>query len=153
MANTKEKATSGSTGTATSGQAARSTQINIINGTQFGMLLTAQNLEAGVWNGGPVQTFPAYTSRTVAQNDSDGIMTGDEGSLTYNLLDASLNVVATINLSWNNPYIGSCGYSCSFTPSPTYGNELPATGYINYSGGGGDNAAVYFVVCCAANGN
>ena len=117
--------------------AARNTQITIVNGTKYILSLASSNLQHGIWNGGPVNIVAQHTIRVVANNESDGFMTGDQGSLSYDLLDGSTKI-GTINVAWDNPWNGSNAYGCT-APQGIY--------IAQQEGGSGNNAAVTFVLC------
>lgn len=120
---------------------ARSTQITIVNGSPYTLSLASSSLQHGIWNGGPISTVLPNVIRVVAQNDSDGFMTGDQGNLTYDILDGSTSK-GQLSVSWDNPYVGDNGYGWS-APQGMYICQRAGTGE-------GDNAAVTFVFCVAA---
>ncbi|MFD5517835.1 aegerolysin family protein [Streptomyces sp. NPDC127066] len=115
-----------------SASAARSTHVTLQNRTPNEMLRTSSSLVHGTWSENllpPDHVYPM--SNAIWQSESNGFMTGTEGTAVYNMLN-----VGTVSVSWNNPYAGSNGYSCS-----------PPSGYAcRQDGGGGDNAAVTFTV-------
>jgi len=116
---------------------ARSTQININNTTNDLLVLTGSNLDHGVWDGGPVTEVTPGQNCCVGQNDSDGMMAGDQGSMQYTVIGISNSVpcvLGQVNISWDNPYAGDNSYSCS----------APQGMSISYSGGTGDNASVLY---------
>ena len=70
-------------------------------------------------------------------SESDGFMTGTEGSVVYELGDDP-STSGTVRFDWNNPYIGSNGYRVGL--SGALAGKLRA----DYEGGSGDNATVSF---------
>lgn len=120
---------------------ARSTQIKFTNITNCVLVLTGSNLNHGEWNGGPTIIIkPEVYDLLIGQNDSDGFMTGDQGSLTYAIIgitDGSPTYEGSLNIGWDNPYAGSNGYS----------QNVSSNNYtITNSGGSGDNASVTFTL-------
>lgn len=132
---------------ATSGaSAARSTQITIVNGTKYELEYLGSELQHGVWNGGPVETVNPHTVRVVAQNDSDGLMTGAQGWLAYKVVDFKHVSDQRITLFWDNPFKGDNSYSCNNDTA----SDLRL--YLNYCRcGKGDNAEISFILCEAAD--
>ncbi|MFE1291779.1 aegerolysin family protein [Streptomyces sp. NPDC058751] len=112
--------------------AARSTHVTLQNRTPNELLRTSSSLVHGTWSENLIPPDHVYPmSNATWQSESNGFMTGTEGSAVYNMLN-----VGTVRVSWNNPYVGSNGYSCA-----------PPSGYVcRQDGGGGDNAAVTFTV-------
>ncbi|MGI0116507.1 aegerolysin family protein [Zooshikella sp. RANM57] len=111
--------------------AARSTLVIFQNLTGETLSLTNAKLDHGVW------TQNMYPPEKVSPDDkvqwaseSDGFMTGTEGSVTYHCTDGS------VYIHWDNPYIGGNSYS----------DQAPDGYEITRSGGSGDNATVTFVL-------
>ena len=124
--------------------AARSTQITIINGTECQMQYKSSHLSHGVWNGGPDINVEPGSIRVVAQNDSDGLATGAEGWISYDLVyDQGGEPIGSVKINWDNPFVGSNEYS-SAVAGPGFA--------ICYCGktGSGDNAEVTFMICQAS---
>ncbi|MEJ8640598.1 hypothetical protein WKI68_02400 [Streptomyces sp. MS1.HAVA.3] len=81
-------------------------------------------LHWGVWSDGllpPSMVQPGITAKWASE--SEGVMTGTEGSVTYSMAGESNKVT----VYWNNPYVGGNGYSCSvpsgYTCSRSGGGE------------------------------
>ena len=118
---------------------ARSTLIEFNNITDYLLILTNSNLSHGVWNGGPATVIqPGAKGRVIGNNESNGFMTGDQGSLSYAVIGVDNNApnkIASIGMNWDNPYTGSNGYSASCSAESLT---------LNYSGGSGDNSTITF---------
>lgn len=112
-------------------QSARSTRVTVINETTTTMYRNNTSLAHGVWDDEtPPETIGGWKSATWGSHSS-GMMTGTEGGAWY-----ALGNDGEAAIKWNNPYVGSNGYSCS----------VP-TGYTcSRTGGGGDNASVTFTI-------
>ncbi|QRV32440.1 Crystal protein ET79 (plasmid) [Streptomyces californicus] len=115
-----------------SAQAARSTHVTLNNNSGALLSRTDARLSWGIWSD---NQLPAVNinpgNRSSWQSESDGFMTGTQGSVTY--------VVSTgghVTVKWNNPYAGSNKYECI----------APANRTCSYSGGSGDNATVSFTL-------
>ncbi|MFD0402295.1 aegerolysin family protein [Kitasatospora sp. NPDC127121] len=111
--------------------AARSTQVTLSNHTAYGLTKTWEKLDHGCWTNNmlPPDYIPTGKEPSFA-SESCGAGTGTEGNITYGFAGGEIKIY------WNNPYVGSNGYSCS----------VPA-GYACYkSGGSGNNAGVKFDV-------
>ncbi|WP_437620663.1 hypothetical protein [Sorangium sp. So ce1151] len=83
--------------------AARSTNWTITNATASDLSLSSSKLDHGVWARNPPQVIkPGQTATFCAE--SDGMMTGDEGTLTYASPDGDFV------FQFNNPFLGTDGY-------------------------------------------
>ncbi len=116
----------------------RSVNASMLNDTNVTLrLLTSSiSLPHGEWvTYPPANLAPGDTARW--QTDSDGFMTGTEGSFTYQFIyiGESEPSIETVKLYWDNPYVGGNGYSISCS--------VPAF-KTGYSGGDGDNATVTY---------
>jgi hypothetical protein len=90
---------------------ARSVTISLVNSTDAALSCSTANLEGGEWaNYPPDGVAPGATAGWRTQ--SNGVMTGTEGSASFAI--AGSNSMVTVR--WNNPYIGSNGYSCDAGP-------------------------------------
>lgn len=96
------------------------------------MSLSNASLSNGVW------TNNMYPPKTIAangdaswQSESDGFLTGTEGTVTYYLAN-----FGDVKVSWNDPYSGS----------NTYGQSAPKDYSISHSGGSGNNTQVTFTL-------
>ncbi len=116
----------------------RSTTVKLINNTPATLKLTNAKLSHGVWsqNMYPPETING-NSDGIWMSESDGFMTGTEGTVTYALPNGAGNVV----IHWDNPYVGSNSYS----------DSVPSGYQISRSGGGGDNATVTFTLEVSKN--
>jgi hypothetical protein len=121
--------------------AARSTTVIVINYTDTPMTFQGSTLDHGIWSDdlSPPQEIPTSGGTVTWANESDGFMTGDEGSATYWLFPNS-DQATTGTIYWNNPYSGSNTYSITFE-GPSASNFIGS-----YDGGSGDNATVTFEV-------
>lgn len=112
--------------------AARSTQIKFHNGTGCQLNLQSYGLDHGIWSQEPPATVH-NTGDVSWQSESNGFMTGTEGSVTYKTsnCEEGWRNDRTIRLHWNNPYVGSNGRDTDGTDS----------GFrAVFEGGGGNNA-------------
>ncbi|GAA2248768.1 hypothetical protein GCM10010430_34160 [Kitasatospora cystarginea] len=123
----------GGTAQASPANAARSTVINLHNGTGCTLTLQSEDLAHGVWDAPPPQYV--YNTRDVTVSaESNGFMTGDEGGFTYVAGDCEEDWRNghTVLLQFDNPYAGSNGY---------YSNGSGAFRFTS-SGGEGNNAVI-----------
>lgn len=113
-----------------SAQAARSTRVTFNNHSGKGLLRKNAALQWGIWSGNqfPGEDLGPGTS-TSWQSESDGFMTGTEGTVTYDMVG-----VGPVRVHWNNPYWGSNSYSCS----------APGGYQCSWTGGSGNNTEVNF---------
>jgi hypothetical protein len=112
--------------------ASRSTVVILVNATDHDLQLTHATLQHGIWSD---EMYPplaiAKKSRGQWESESDGFMTGTEGSATWHLA-----AVGQVKITWDNPYVGSNSYSQS----------APKKYKITHDGGSGDNATVTFTL-------
>ncbi|NJL29009.1 MAG: hypothetical protein HC897_14535 [Thermoanaerobaculia bacterium] len=110
--------------------AARSVQVVLANLTPETLILASSNLSHGIWSAGmaPPQNIPPFASATW-QLESNGFLTGAEGSSTYAFEGDSSQVVT---LSWNDPYAGGDTFSAS----------APSDFLVTTNSADGDNATV-----------
>ena len=108
---------------------ARSTTVKFNNTTSETLTLTDANLSHGVWSRNlyPPKTIAPKSSATW-MSESDGFMTGTEGTVTY------LSSKGNVTIHWDNPYVGSNSYS----------DSAPSGFVMSRTGGDGDNATVSF---------
>ncbi|KOU65337.1 hypothetical protein ADK55_06810 [Streptomyces sp. WM4235] len=121
------------TSTVPGATAARSTTVTLTNNSGKLLARDGSQLKWGIWSDGmlpPSMVQPGVTAKWASE--SEGVMTGTEGSVTFSMTGESNKVT----VYWNNPYVGSNGYSCS----------VPSGYTCSRSGGGGDNAAASFTV-------
>ncbi|MBW5481926.1 Crystal protein ET79 [Streptomyces bambusae] len=128
----KRAASADAQGRPPSAAAQRSTHVTLQNRTEEQMDRTSSSLKHGTWSHNMLPPDVVYPmSNSAWQSESNGFMTGTEGTAVYNMY-----AVGNVSISWNNPYVGSNDYSC----------DVP-TGYTcERDGGGGDNAQVTFTV-------
>ncbi|MET8544740.1 aegerolysin family protein [Kitasatospora sp. NPDC004799] len=117
--------------------AARSTTIRLHNGTGCTLYRTDYSLSHGIWTQG--QEPPQWlgnTGEAVFQSESNGFMTGTEGTVTFTAqgCEDGWRNNATVRLHWNNPYAGSNSYDDDGTTRNIFRTTR--------EGGGGDNAYV-----------
>ncbi|MCQ8773161.1 hypothetical protein [Streptomyces telluris] len=116
--------------------AARSTQVKFHNGTGCELNRQSYGLDHGIWSQGQEPPTTVYNTWDVSwQSESNGFMTGTEGSVTYRTsnCEEDWRNGRTIRFHWNNPYVGSNGYDTNGTDN-TFRSVI--------EGGGGDNALV-----------
>jgi hypothetical protein len=95
-------------GASTAGRYVRSVTTIFMNLGRSTLTKVSDSLAHGCWDSVPGTVKPMHAIRIVSY--SCGLFTGTEGSVTYR---NEQNVRFTIY--WNNPYIGSNGYSVSST--------------------------------------
>ncbi|MEU1818917.1 hypothetical protein ABZ543_27575 [Streptomyces roseifaciens] len=116
--------------------AARSTQVKFHNGTGCELNRQSYSLDHGIWSQGQEPPATVSNTRDVSwQSESNGFMTGTEGSVTYRTsnCEEDWRNGRTIRFHWNNPYAGSNGYDTNGTDN-TFRSVI--------EGGGGNNAVV-----------
>lgn len=89
--------------------ASRSTTWTVANATKFDWSLSSKNLDHGVWASNPPQVISAGKSGSF-KAESDGFMTGDEGTVVYSSNDGDFQFY------FNNPYIGGDDYNVTVPP-------------------------------------
>ncbi|WP_380282901.1 Crystal protein ET79 [Kitasatospora purpeofusca] len=117
--------------------AARSTKVTLVNLTGSGLAKTWEHLDHGCWSTDELP--PDYIPNTKApswKSESCGFATGTEGSISYALSGGG----GQVDLHWNNPYVGSNGYSCS----------APVGYTCSRTGGNGNDAEVTFTIRSAS---
>jgi hypothetical protein len=110
----------------------RSTQVTLNNRTPLNLSRTYANLDHGIWTNNvlPPENIPPQEPSSW-EAESDGFMTGVQGTVTY-----KLEGVGDVVITWDNPFQGSNSYTKS-----------APTGYeISLEGGSGDNAQVTFTL-------
>lgn len=119
---------------------ARSVNATLNNNASFNLqLLTSSiNLQHGEWTTYPPSNILAGGNGNW-QTDSDGFLTGTEGSLVYQFIYTGNGTtsIETLKVYWDDPYDGSNGYSIT--------SSVPAL-KVGYTGGDGNNATVVFSV-------
>lgn len=118
--------------------AARSVQAFVTNRTGCMLNLVSDSLSHGIWTTTPPFQIPNGTAGTW-ESESDGFMTGTEGTATYrltNCADPRQNLKFAA-FHWDNPYVGSNSY-----------DNVGTTQGVNIArqGGSGDNAVVSWFV-------
>ncbi|MGB8379856.1 MAG: hypothetical protein WCG47_01190, partial [Dermatophilaceae bacterium] len=111
--------------------AARSTRMVFYNDSDTTLVRIAGGLDHGIWTRQPPPQIPPLTNANW-ESESDGVLTGTEGHVDYDIQLASGQSAGTCHLYWDNPYIGSNDYT----------ETTPATFRVKRLGGGGDNAVV-----------
>ncbi|MFD8979027.1 Crystal protein ET79 [Streptomyces sp. NPDC059564] len=110
----------------------RSVRVKVVNGSGTLLARTGAELKWGIWSGDSLPpSLINPNARADWQTESEGFMTGTEGSAEYVLAGGGKVV-----FRWNNPFSGSNSYAC----------EVPATHSCATAGGGGKNAEVVFTV-------
>eukprot|EP01084_Bolivina_argentea_P045674 84075_1 len=116
---------------AVSGNASRSVVVVFHNISTFRLNRTNEELDHGAWAVLPPEFIEANHHVTFG-SESDGFMTGTQGTVTYFIIDGPGSVL----LRWDNPYSGGNSYSQS----------APKGFDCIHSGGGGNNANVTFIL-------
>lgn len=127
---------SASSGSSAAVFAARSTQVKFHNGTGCQLNRQSYGLDHGIWSQGQEPSATVYnTKEDFWQSESNGFMTGTEGSVTYltSNCEESWRNNRTIRFHWDNPYVGGNGYDTNGTDG-AFRNVI--------EGGGGNNALV-----------
>jgi len=120
--------------------AARSVHVIFDNHTKHNLLKQNDVLAHGEWTTRPPDVIG---NRGEWESESDGVLTGTEGSARYNIVDLDDNVLGSFDVHWDDPFVGSNSYSHSVTPA----GDTNGSGFsIGHIGGGGDNATVTFVL-------
>jgi Bacterial tandem repeat domain 1 len=120
--------------------AARSVHVIFDNRTKHNLLKQNDVLAHGEWKTRPPGVIG---DRGEWESESDGVLTGTEGSTRYNIVDLDDNVLGSFDVHWDDPFSGSNSYSQSVTPA---GDTSGAGFSIGHIGGGGENATVTFVL-------
>lgn len=113
--------------------AARSSVIIFNNQTPQNLTLSAQGLSHGIWATPPPPNIGPNGSATF-EADSDGFMTGVQGTVTYQAAGSQ-----AINLDFDNPFVGSSSYSggaaveYALSTSVNGGNNATVTYTLNVS--------------------
>ncbi|MDX1823519.1 MAG: aegerolysin family protein [Thiohalomonadales bacterium] len=113
--------------------ASRSVQVHFNNSTDSVLTLKKAALSHGEWSQDDSVPGSVAAGQQNVQwgSESDGFMTGTEGSATF-----TLGSGGEVTLNWDNPYYGSNSYSSS----------VPGGFKCTYTGGGEDNANVTFTL-------
>jgi hypothetical protein len=121
--------------------AARSTQVKLTNQAgRFNLIKTSQSLEHGEFTTEP----PAIIGNEGDwRSESDGFATGTEGHVHYRIETDEGEPIGTLNLHWDNPFIGSNSYDQSVSPQATDGGDGFSVGHL---GGDGNDASVEFLL-------
>lgn len=118
---------------------ARSVKANLHNNTGYYLQILPDSISLlhGEWTTyPPAQIAPGGTGTW--QTDSDGFLTGTEGSLKYQFVDLRTTPASIqyVKCYWDDPYAGSNSYSITTSAADVK---------CSWSGGEGDNATVdYF---------
>lgn len=90
---------------------ARSVTVTVVNGTGVALSCAQAVLDGGEWaNYPPDALAPGATS--VFRTQSNGVMTGTEGTVKFAVAGSS----SLVSARWENPYVGSNAYSCDAGP-------------------------------------
>ncbi len=111
--------------------AARSTRIVFYNDSETTLVRLGGGLDHGIWTRRPPSRIDPVTTANW-ESESNGVMTGTEGHVDYDIRLPSGQSAGTCHLYWDNPFIGSNEYE----------ETTPATFRVVRLGGGGDNAVV-----------
>ncbi len=123
--------------------AARSTRVRLENrtGHPFNLQLVTAGLSHGIWVTEPPTIIGDYG---LWESESSGLFTGTEGHATYQIETVDGDVLGSLSLSWDNPYVGSNSYASTPVPQAQYGStDGFSSGHVH---GEGDNASVTFVL-------
>jgi hypothetical protein len=120
--------------------AARSVHVIFDNLTGHNLLKQGDEIDHGRFVTRPPQIIG---NRGEWESESDGVLTGTEGSARYDIVDLHDNVLGSFDVHWDNPFSGSNSYGHSVSPSGADGGRGFSIGHI---GGGGEQATVTFVL-------
>ncbi|GGR51058.1 hypothetical protein WEB32_34810 [Streptomyces netropsis] len=121
--------------------AARSTEVKFHNGTGCQLIRQSYGLDHGIWSQGQEPPHTVSNTQDVSwKSESNGFMTGTEGSVTYRTsnCEEGWRNDRPVRFHWNNPYAGSNGYDIDGTDRGAF-REVR-------QGGSGDNALVLWGV-------
>ncbi|AUG75042.1 hypothetical protein CFP65_0056 [Kitasatospora sp. MMS16-BH015] len=125
---------------ASSGLAARTTQVWIDNWTQCEMDLDTDDVSDGRFTSF-MEPDSVIVNSTWSdfQSESDALLHGTEGTVSYHLTKCAnpANNYKSFWLHWDNPYVGANSYSTKYTSAGLH---------LTQTGGSGDNAVVYFKI-------
>jgi hypothetical protein len=111
--------------------AARSTHVVFTNHTDQPLGKLGQDLPHGVWTNGVEPPFTIAPGEKVEwESESDGFMTGTEGSTRYGIGTTG----GELTVHWDNPFVGSNTYDERVSPGWT----------VLRSGGRGENATIQY---------
>ncbi|MET0842655.1 MAG: hypothetical protein ABWY23_02315 [Mycetocola sp.] len=111
--------------------AARSTRFVFYNDSDTTLVRIGGGLDHGIWTRQPPLTIPPLTNANW-ESESNGVLTGTEGHVDYDIQLATGGSAGTCHIYWDNPYVGSNEYE----------EKTPETFQVKRLGGGGDNAVV-----------
>ncbi|WP_071767997.1 hypothetical protein [Burkholderia ubonensis] len=125
--------------------ASRSTTVILENKTDFQLTLDSDNvyLDHGEWTKGmnPPATIVGQC-QGAWENESDGLLTGDQGHVRYTITDGETDSGGQnknwVQINWDNPYGGDNSYDQSVSDKSKY------TITRNSNTGSGNNATVKF---------
>ncbi len=111
--------------------AARSTRFVLYNDSDTTLVRTGGGLDHGIWTRQPPTQIQPFTNANW-ESESDGVFTGTEGHVDYDIQLPSGQGAGNCHIYWDNPYAGSNEYE----------EKTPATFQVKRAGGGGNNAVV-----------
>jgi len=117
---------------------ARSVRATFSNGLKVTLHLLGTSLVHGEWTTNPPSTIaPGGTGEW--QSDSNGFMTGTEGTCTYQFVytAGAEPTIESVKMYWDNPFRGSDAYSITCSVP-----EIK----VGWSEGNGDNATVHYKI-------
>lgn len=112
-------------------RSARSVRVTFINRTSCTLALATKEAIHGVFTINPNLSIPAGR-QDFFQTDSNGILTGTEGVITYRTTSCEKSC-RTVRFHWSNPYVGANSYDFNQTDPTIAGSR---------TGGSGNNALV-----------
>ena len=119
--------------------AARSTTVNLTNNADVALVRNSGSLSHGEWDTEP--PLRVEVGQSVSwESESDGVATGTEGEVFYDIETAPGQTGGQAHFHWDNPFIGSNSY-----------DESTPDGYkADRSGGSGNDATVDWTFDCAS---
>ena len=103
---------------------ARSVKATVVNTTDQVLTLRSSELGHGVWVQQPPATIEPHSSGTF-EADSDGILTGVEGNVAYNIGKGQNQ---SVSLYFDNPYVGTDSFTATVTPPTAYSCAVTSSG-------------------------
>jgi hypothetical protein len=110
--------------------AVRSFNITFQNSSGWPLQLTTQYLDHGEWSDNLIAPNTVAAGATITfQSESDGVMTGTQGHVVYQVMDNSdgaFDITTWVYITWNNPYAGTTSMNALTSTVPVDAAGNPA---------------------------